>query len=168
MHQCYKYILGLSVLLFSYSSHAEEYAKRPTHESLSKQLAKKQKSEKKLPKNEEQYKSLSSADFNALFTKLVARGMWCDVPKNSIIHIPETLKKHISDDPKGKYADWKTFLNQNRSILVNQPVTYEQSLGINKLTQNQIDSYKALNKIVIATYKNSPVTLNKAALDVAK
>jgi hypothetical protein len=167
MSHCYKYLACISALIFTSHIHAEEYAKRPTHASLSKKLAEKQKTEKKHPVNKEQYKSLNSADYNALFTKLVARGMWCDLPKNSIIYIPESLKKHISDKPMGKYTNWRTFILQNRSILADLAVSYDQSFGIEKLTKQQIQSYKALNKIVVATYKNRPVTLNKAALNVA-
>jgi hypothetical protein len=147
----------------SLTAQITKYPPRPTHESLSKKVAEDKKKETKLQTNKSTYKSLDNEAFNKLFINLTSRGMWVDVPRNSIIYVPDGLKKHISEKPTGKYASWKKFLEQNRRILHELPVTHDQSYGRDKLSKELIDSYKRLNKIVVATYRKTPVTVAKKA-----
>lgn len=136
----------------------------PTLESLAKKAAKNKKNSKLVPSNSS-YNKLGSKELNALFTKVNARGMWVNIPKRSIIYVPPGLKKHIADKPVGKYAEWKKFLQQNRSILYDFPVTISQAHGKAVISKSQIEAYKSYNKIVIATYRKSPITVANDAFE---
>jgi hypothetical protein len=142
---------------------APKYPSRPTHASLSKALTADKKKEKKFTPSKSNHKKFGSKELAALYTKLNARGMWVGLPKGSIIYTPPGLKNHISEKAVGKYSDWKKFLQQNRSIIYDFPVTLSQAYGKEVLEKSQIEAYKKYNKIVIATYKGSPTGVSKNA-----
>ena len=97
-------------------------------------------------------------------TMLAYRGHWTLVPISSVIHTPSTHKDKIVTKPKGDLLTWESFLTKNSGWIHTHEVTIDQARGEKAINQKVIDAYKSMGKLIVATYKKGPISVEKSAL----
>lgn len=90
---------------------------------------------------------------------LVSGGEWTFVPKESVIHIHESLESKVREKPEGKFSRWENFAKKNRSWLWTHEVTMQQATGESEIASSIIDRFTIRPLVVVATLKGGPITL---------
>lgn len=96
---------------------------------------------------------------------LSRNGSWTYLYERSILYIPSSLQRYVTNKPKGQPKNWKEFYRKNSSIFHLHRVTNAQSQGQDKVTPLVIRGYKSHAKIVVATLNGGPVTMSKKAFE---
>lgn len=97
---------------------------------------------------------------------LIDRGTLLMVPKNSLIVVPESLKNKVHGGGKleGKLVRLEQFTAANGSWFTTYPVTFEQMLGDVKISKEELERLKLLNKVVLATNAGQPAGVSPISL----
>lgn len=90
---------------------------------------------------------------------LVSSGYHTVVPKHAVLAVPERLKDRVPSKPNGKFIIWPKFLQKNFGWIHKHPVTWDQASGKTPITQEKMDHLRSLGKVVVAVYKNNPVSV---------
>ena len=80
------------------------------------------------------------------------------VPKDAILHIPESLKKFVISEPTGDLHMWAKFYGQNRNLVSHFEVTLKQASGLAPIDPNRITVAKKENKIIVAVMRGNPTS----------
>lgn len=97
-------------------------------------------------------------------TLLANEGHWVMIPKTALIFTPERYKDNVVTKAQGSLLTWSAFLKKNRGWIHTHEVNLLQAKGKELVDQKVIAAYKSMGKVVIATYKNNPITVKAAAL----
>ena len=98
-------------------------------------------------------------------TLLASQGNWTLAAKGCVLYTPDHLKSKIVSSPgKLKLVKWHTFLRNNHGWIHTLPVTEAQARGTEKVKQETIKAYKTMGKVVIAIYKDYPVSVSLNSL----
>ncbi|MFC5051316.1 hypothetical protein ACFPK9_11925 [Rubritalea spongiae] len=90
---------------------------------------------------------------------------WTMVPKTSVLTVPERLKSKLLIAPKGKFVNWKTFLNSNPAWLGVEKVNLPTSSGVSKIDFERFTSINSKDKIIIAVLGNDPISVEPTAIE---
>lgn len=97
-------------------------------------------------------------------TILASGGKWTLVPKGAIIQLPDSYKNKVVTKPKGTLVKWSQFLASNGSWIHKFPVQMQQAQGKTLISQEVIQRFAKMNKVVIATCADGPISVNPKAL----
>lgn len=92
-------------------------------------------------------------------TILGSTGQWTVVPSNAFLSKLPILTKYVLEKPKGSYTQWPEFSRRNRGWLTSHEVSIETIKGEDPITEKELEAFKRSLKVVVATYKNSPVSI---------
>lgn len=90
------------------------------------------------------------------------------LPKNCVLHVPDTMKHKMGSNPKGGFLLWPKFYAQNYGWLVKKEVSLDHASGKKVFTEEELKRFKQSNKLVIAVHKNNPISVRKAAQPTSK
>lgn len=90
---------------------------------------------------------------------LVSSGFHTVVPKHAVLVVPDRLQQKKASKPSGRFIIWPKFLNKNYGWLYKQEVTLDQASGKTPLTEEKMEQLKSLGKVVVAVYKNNPISV---------
>ncbi|MBK1790121.1 hypothetical protein [Persicirhabdus sediminis] len=82
---------------------------------------------------------------------------WTIVPKGSLLHVPEYLKKNVLSKPQGELVDWQTFTSTNRSLVRAEEISYEQAKGNIAIAEDRQELFEMQRVIVVATNAGRPI-----------
>lgn len=89
------------------------------------------------------------------------------VPVGSILHLPAELRSHVATKPQGQFTFWPNFLRRNGTWLAAHEVTLEMSKGDAKQAKTVFASISKDRRLLVAVYKNGPVTVLEPAPEEA-
>lgn len=92
-------------------------------------------------------------------TILCYRGFLTLIPKQAVLHLPETLKSRFEEQPHVQVQVWSDFYRVNRGWIRTVEVTKEQAMGRAPLTEEVVKSFQQGSSAVIATYKGGPISI---------
>lgn len=95
-------------------------------------------------------------------TILGSSGQWTVVPSNAFLAKSPVLTKYVLEKPNGTYTQWAEFSRRNRVWLMSHEVTADTIKGENPITEKQLESFQKSRKVIVATYKNSPISVLQA------
>lgn len=101
---------------------------------------------------------------------LIDRGKLLMIPKKSLIVVPEGLKAKMyqGGELKGKVVSLSEFLAANGSWFMTYPVTFEQMMGKEKVSQEELERLRQLNRVVLATNGGSATGVVPESLEPEK
>lgn len=92
-------------------------------------------------------------------TILGSTGQWTIVPANAFLARSAVLSRYVLEEAAGTYVQWAEFSRRNRGWLKSHEVTIETIKGEEPITDEQLESFLKSRKVVVATYKSSPVSV---------
>lgn len=99
-------------------------------------------------------------------SQILANGTtWTIVPKTSILTVPERLQNKLVQSPKGKFVDWRTFLNSNPAWLDTEKVNLTTASGRAKIDYEHFATISRRGKITIAIHKGNPVSMSPKGIE---
>lgn len=90
---------------------------------------------------------------------LTSDGLHTVVPKHAILFTPERLAHRKVAKPTGRFVIWPNFLSKNYGWIYKYEVTLDQASGKTPITEEQMLKIKSLGKVVVAVYKNGPISV---------
>lgn len=81
------------------------------------------------------------------------------LPNHSLIFVPDALKDHVVEKPKGELILWPDFLQRHRAWLLPQEVTLDTALGKKPLTPDFLKSIQLSRSIVVGVLRGSPISV---------
>lgn len=91
---------------------------------------------------------------------LVSGGFHTVVPKRCVIFIPQNLTGKLAlSKPGGTFIMWDKFLSKNHVWLHKMEVTFEEAVGERAIDKAKMKRVMQTGKVVIAVYKNRPVSM---------
>ncbi|MGJ8676835.1 MAG: hypothetical protein ACSHX0_04915 [Akkermansiaceae bacterium] len=97
-------------------------------------------------------------------TLIASGGNWTLIPKSAAIYVPDRYKSKIVNKPTGILLNWTDFKKKNSGWIHTIEVTVNQARGKEVIDPKKIDAYKSMGKIIVATYKNGPISVQLSAL----
>ncbi len=92
---------------------------------------------------------------------------WTKVPEGSLIHVPKRFQSAVGQR-KGKQVKWSEFYKKNRGMIQLHKVTIEQARGFEVFDEDTLKAFQTSGRIVVATFGNSIISVNKAAFEIEK
>jgi hypothetical protein len=92
---------------------------------------------------------------------LVFDGNSTFVPKNAILHVPESLKPHIVAAPTGTLMLWRDFLARNTARIAPFEVTLEEASGSTSIDSDRIESAARSGRILVAVTRGFPISVSR-------
>jgi len=84
------------------------------------------------------------------------------IPKRGILYLPERHKNRLGTDSSGSFLSWSKFLAKNYGWLVTHEVSMDTALGETPITAAQLEKFKKLDMVIVATHKKSLVNVAPA------
>ncbi|MGC4016083.1 MAG: hypothetical protein QM755_16390 [Luteolibacter sp.] len=168
-----KTFLTLPLLALIVPCHAELASKAPTRDAAThEELVAQQRKAASAPQPSLRDATMTPADASVdpsvvnrpgdLFSRsdiFCFNGFATLVPKQAILHIPDSYASRIGLKDGSKFQVWSEFYSSNRGWIVTQEVTRAQAEGREPLSD---DIKKALSKcpsVVVATYQSGPISV---------
>ena len=121
--------------------------------SVSKELETKK---KKSPKKRHPLTRSVTLNFNGVNTRVLEK---------SILYVPAHHKGKILFKPNGRYLAWDKFYQKNAGWIHPYEVKMAHAKGLEHFDPKVIEAYRRMGKVIIATYKGSPITVSEKALN---
>jgi hypothetical protein len=158
-------IIGVSALAISFmSAQAQEMSRREFKKLVDEKKQQDIKTAEIKPL-ENVSRPPTAEDLKARYSYVQNKGKRVSIPTASLLYVPEGLSSMVTKDPTGTLVTWKSFLKQNRSKIHCHTVSLEEVRAQKRFTEEMIRGYKSFGKIVIATYKDRPISVNSQTLE---
>ena len=92
-------------------------------------------------------------------------GLHTVLPLNSIIYQPSKNQSKVVEIPSGKFRFWPDFLVKNQDWIHTFEVTLDQAKGKKPIPSRKIEEFAKLNRTVIATYRQNPISVLSSKTD---
>lgn len=96
---------------------------------------------------------------------IVFSGFHTLLPKNSIIHIPESQQARVASRPSGKFVPWREFATKYRGVVTTFEVTFDQASGKEPLPAARLKPLLESDLIVVAVLGGSPISCHATATE---
>ncbi len=90
---------------------------------------------------------------------LASSGFHTVVPRGAVLVVPERHAKRKISKPTGVFTIWPKFLRKNYGWIYKYEVTLDQASGKTPISAEKMESLKGMGKIVVAVYKNNPISV---------
>lgn len=101
----------------------------------------------------------TSRDLIKESTVLCHRGFLTLVPKQAVLHQPDSLKDRFEAKDQVKVQTWADFFAANRGWIRTQEVSREQAMGLAPLPEGLMETFKGSQFVVVATFKGGPISV---------
>lgn len=81
------------------------------------------------------------------------------LPRNSIVHLPESLKQKVVSRPHGIFVPWPQFYLKNRSWIFTHEINLKQARGVAPLKEGVQKQFERINRLVVAIHQNNPISM---------
>jgi len=86
---------------------------------------------------------------------------WTLVPKGSVLHLPDKLKKHILKQGQGEILPWQQFLARNRSWLSVAEVDMDTAAGRTPIPEKKLKAWAKTSNIVVAVHRGGAISVRR-------
>jgi hypothetical protein len=90
------------------------------------------------------------------------------VPKKSVLHFPKELESRGGLKEESKFVPWIDFYAANRAWIRTVPVSRAQAEGREPMDEATVKSFAKEKRLVVATYQEGPISVNRYEDPAAK
>ncbi|MEK7952026.1 hypothetical protein [Luteolibacter soli] len=83
------------------------------------------------------------------------------VPKNAVLHFPKELESRGGFAEQSKFVPWIDFYAANRGWIRTVTVSRAQAMGQEPLDEEVVKSFAKEKRLVVATYQEGPISVNR-------
>ncbi len=81
------------------------------------------------------------------------------LPRNSIVHLPNSLKQKVVTRPHGTFVAWPQFYLKNRNWIFTHEINLKQAQGAAPLKEGIQKQFERINRLVVAIHQNNPISI---------
>lgn len=90
------------------------------------------------------------------------------VPKKAVLHFPKELESRGGLKEQSKFVPWIDFFTANRSWIRTVSVSRAQAMGQEPMDEEVVKSFAKEKRLVVATYYEGPISVNRYEEPAAK
>ncbi len=92
-------------------------------------------------------------------TILCYKGSLTLLPKQAVLHLPDSLKGRLEVQPNAKVLTWADFHRANRGWIRTVEVSREQAMGQAEMPEEVVKTFQGSSSVVVATFKGGPISV---------
>lgn len=84
-----------------------------------------------------------------------------------MLHVPERLRAHMTQDAKGELVFWTAFLNRFPALVEPFEITIQEAAGLAPIKPERLASATRSGRIIVTAIQGNPTSTNKPAAQTA-